>query len=70
MFGTIDNKKDTDEGVLYEIAIPKALLGLSDKSSFAILPELYNADGAGIKADTLTNGNVSLQGRWPKVVLD
>jgi len=70
VFGTVGDKSDKDEGIVYELAVPKALLDLTGKTSFAVLPMLNNSDGSTVVTDTLTNASVALKSRWPAVVLD
>ena len=70
LFGTVDNTADTDEGAVFEIAVPKSLVGLSGKDSFAIRPMLVNADTGAAKMDTLTGATSNETARWPSVVLD
>lgn len=70
VFGTIDNNDDKDEGVVTEVAIPKALVGLSGASSYTINPSLANRDGSGSTNDTLTGISAFATSRWPSVVLD
>ena len=70
LFGTVDNTADTDEGAVFEIAVPKSLVGLSGKDSFAIRPMLVNADTGAAKMDTLTGATSNETERWPSVVLD
>ena len=71
LFGTVDDNSDTDEGMLLEIAVPKAAVGLADKTSFRVCPMLANKDKDGSSAvmDTMTvsTGNTTY---WPSVVLD
>jgi hypothetical protein len=69
-FGTVGVSTDKDEGIVYELSVPKKLLGLTDKASFAVLPVLNNSDGGTVVTDTLTNASLTQQTRWPKVVLD
>ncbi len=70
VFGTVGVNSDKDEGIVYELSVPKALLGLEGKTSFAVLPVLNNSDGGSAIADTITNASTDMQSRWPSVVLD
>ncbi|MBQ8837341.1 MAG: S-layer homology domain-containing protein [Clostridia bacterium] len=70
VLGTVGNNEDKDEGVVTEVSIPKALVGLSGASSFAINPSLSNRDGSGSTNDTLTGVSTFTTTRWPSVVLD
>ena len=69
VFGTVGNNEDKDEGVVTEICIPKALVGVSG-ASYKINPSLSNQDGSGSTNDTLTGVSTFTTGRWPEVVLD
>ncbi len=70
VLGTVGDNTDKDEGVVTEVAIPKALVGLTGKTSFAINPSLNNQDGSGSTTDILTGVSTFNTGRWPEVVLD
>ncbi len=70
VYGTPNNNEDKDEGVVYEIAIPKALVGLTDATSFKACPALDNQDGVGSISDTLTGVSPFLTAAWPEVKLD
>lgn len=70
VLGTVGNNEDKDEGVVTEIAIPKALVGLSGATSFTVNPSLANQDGSGSTSDTLTGVSAFTTTRWPSVVLD
>ncbi len=70
VFGTVGADSDTDDGIVYELSVSKASLGLKGKTSFAVLPMLINSDGGSAITDTLTNASVDLQSRWPSAVLD
>ncbi len=70
VFGTVGNNEDKDEGVVIEISVPKALVGLDGVSSYKICPSLSNQDGVGSTNDTLTGVSVFTTNRWPSVVLD
>ena len=68
--GTVGNNDDIDEGALYEIAIPKDLVGLKGATSFKACPALANQDGMGVICDTLTGVGAFVTDLWPTVVLD
>ena len=70
VIGTVGNNEDKDEGVVTEIVIPKALVGLSGAASYKLCPSLSNQDGSGSTSDTLTGVSTFTSGRWPAVVLD
>ena len=70
VFGTVGNNEDKDEGVVTEISIPKALVGLDGETSFTVNPSLSNQDGSGSTSDTLTGVSAFTTTRWPSVVLD
>ena len=70
VLGTANNNEDKDEGVVTEISIPKALVGLSGATSYTINPSLSNQDGTGSTNDTLTGISAFSTTRWPSVVLD
>ena len=68
--GTVGTNTDKDEGIVYEVSVPKSLLGLAGETSFTVLPMLDNSDGDAVITDTLTNSGISNQARWPSVELD
>ena len=70
MFGTLNVDSDKDTGVSVELSLPKAILGLTDASSFGFSPALANQDGVGAISDGLTGVSPFLTERWPTVVLD
>ena len=70
VFGTVDNTADTDEGAVFEIAVPKAPVGLVGKDSYAVRPMLANMDTGTAKMDTLTGATTNETARWPSVVLE
>ena len=70
VLGTANNNDDKDEGVVTEISVPKAIVGLSGATSFKINPSLSNQDGVGSTNDTLTGVSLFTTNRWPSVVLD
>ena len=70
LFGTADNSSDTDEGALFELAVPKSAVGLGGKTSFQVCPVLINKDkSSSTVTDTLTV-DTSDTTYWPSVVLD
>jgi len=69
-YGTLNSDADKDEGAVYEIAIPKALVGLAGAASFKVCPALDNQDGVGSISDTLTGVSPFLTTLWPEVILD
>ena len=70
VLGTVGNNDDRDEGYVAEIAVPKALVGLSGAKSFKVRPALANQDGSGSIADTLTGVSAFSTSLWPSIVLD
>ena len=70
VFGTVDDTTDTDEGAVFEIAVPKSLVGLVGKDSYAVRPMLANMDTGTAKMDTLTGATTNETARWPSVVLE
>ena len=70
VLGTVGNNDDRDEGYVAEIAIPKALVGLTGAKSFKVRPALVNVDGSGSIADTLTGVSAFSTSLWPTIVLD
>ncbi len=70
VYGTVGDNNDTDEGALYEIAIPRSAVGMLGRDAFAISPVLYNRDAEGITTDTMTSVGGVDTSRWPRVVLD
>lgn len=70
-FGTVDINSNVDQGVYIEFAIPKAILGLSGKTSFKAMPALTNKDASSqITEDTLTGASFTSTANWIEVVLD
>lgn len=71
-FGTVDDGSDTDDGYLVSVAIPKALVGLTSKTSFGLRPALVDYADAKKKDATLTGGSMSTTNaaHWPQVMLD
>ena len=70
VLGTLDNNEDTDEGCVYEIAVPKSAIGLTGASRFKVRPALTNKDGSGSVSDTLTGVTPYSTTLWPDIVLD
>ena len=70
VLGTLDNNEDTDEGCVYEIAVPKSAVGLVGAKRFKVRPALANKDGSGSIADTLTGVTPYSTTLWPDIVLD
>ena len=70
VFGTVDDNSDTDEGAVFEIAVPKSAVGLSGKSALQVRPELVNTDGDTKITDSLTGVNANNTALWPSIVLD
>ena len=70
VLGTVGNNDDRDEGYVAEIAIPKALVGLSDAKRFKVRPALVNVDDSGSIGDTLTGVSAFSTKLWPEIVLD
>ena len=70
LLGTLDNNEDTDEGCVYEIAVPKSAVGLVGASRFKVRPALTNKDGSGSISDTLTGVTPYSTTLWPDIVLD
>jgi len=69
-FGTVGNNDDKDEGAVIEFSLPKTMVGLVGKTSFAASPALANQDGTGSTNDGLTGVSAFTTARWPAVVLD
>ena len=71
VFGTENDNSDTDDGVLYEAAVPKVLLGLSDAAEIQVRLELKNKDAANevTVTDTFTGVSYFATGLWPVVKL-
>jgi hypothetical protein len=70
VFGTVGSASDKDDGIVYELCVPKSLLALSEKGSFTVLPVLKNSDVGTVVTDTLTNASPTNKTRWPAVVFD
>lgn len=70
IYGSVDNNDDTDEGAVIEVSIPKAILNLTNATSFKANPMLVNQDGAGAVCDTLEKIPAFVTTAWPKVVLN
>ena len=70
VFGTLDDSSDTDEGAVFEVAVPKSLVELTDKTSFKVRLALDNTDGTTHTTDTFTGVSTTGTSRWPSIVLD
>lgn len=70
VYGTVGNNADIDEGVLYEISVPRSVVGMQSKDAFAISPILYNCDAVGVTKDTMSGVGGVNTSRWPTVILD
>ena len=70
VLGTLNNNEDTDEGCVYEIAIPKSAVGLTGAKSFKVRPVLTNKDSNNVILDTLTGVTAYSTALWPDIVLD
>ena len=70
VLGTVGNNDDRDAGYVAEIAVPKALVGLSGAKSFKVRPALANQDGSGSISDTLTGVSAFSTSLWPSIVLE
>ena len=70
VLGTLNNNEDTDEGCVYEIAVPKSAVGLTGAKSFKVRPVLTNKDSNNVISDTLTGVTAYSTALWPDIVLD
>ena len=70
VLGTLNNNEDTDEGCVYEIAVPKSAVGLTGAKSFKVRPVLTNKDSSNVISDTLTGVTAYSTALWPDIVLD
>ena len=70
VLGTLNNNEDTDEGCVYEIAVPKSAVGLTGAKSFKVRPVLTNKDSNNVILDTLTGVTAYSTALWPDIVLD
>ncbi len=68
LHGMVNNSTSDDIGVLFELAIAKADIGLGNASSFKMLPSLVNVDDGDAITDTLCIADDIAC--WPVVVLD
>lgn len=68
--GTLDDTSDRDEGVIFEIAVPKADLALQGKNAFTARLALVNNDGDGYVSDTFTGASSVYTEQWPEVILN
>ncbi len=70
-FGTVDINTNVDQGIFMEVAIPKANVGLSGKTSFKTIPTLTNKDTSStVTTDTIDGASMSSTTYWIEVVLD
>jgi hypothetical protein len=69
IFGTLNDSRDADEGVLYEISLPKTALGIMGEECFKLRPELTNVDADCNVRDTLSVADESDTNAWPSVRL-
>ncbi len=69
-FGSVNDSTDVDEGILYELAVPKDALGIDGAGSFKICPVLHNVDAGGEYDDTFDGVELTDTDTWPTVVLD
>ena len=70
VLGTLNNNEDTDEGCVYEIAVPKSAVGLTGAKIFKVRPVLTNKDSNNVILDTLTGVTAYSTALWPDIVLD
>ncbi|MBQ9133755.1 MAG: exo-alpha-sialidase [Clostridia bacterium] len=70
VLGTIDDNKGTDEGAVFEIAVPKSAVGLNGASAMQVRPELVNSDGNGKITDSLTDVSANNTALWPSIALN
>ena len=68
--GTVGDNSDTDEGALYEISIPKFVLGLENADEFSVVLSLSNTDDGNTVLDTMTGIETKNTSNWPIVRLD
>ena len=68
-YGTLGDNKDTDEGCVIEISVPKKAIDVAEASSYLARPELFNVDGDGLVRDTLTGVSHYVTTLWPEVKL-
>ena len=69
LFGTLGDNGDKDEGMSFEVSVPKALLG-DAANGFTLSPSLVNRDGEGSIYDCLSGVSAFNTLRWPAVVLE
>lgn len=68
VLGTVDQNDDRDTGCVYEVAVPKALLGLTGADRFKVRLALSNTDGKDVTVDSM-GVSVYSTALWPAVVL-
>lgn len=71
VLGTENDNSNTDAGVLYEVAVPKALLGLDGADEMQVRLELKNRDAKdeAVITDSFTGVSYFATGLWPIVKL-
>lgn len=71
VLGTTGENTDRDTGVVIEVSLPKALIGLSGADHFSARLALFNDDGPGrAVSDTFSGVSIHSSALWPAVVLD
>ena len=70
VLGTLNDNSDIDEGALYEVSIPKSVLGLENAEQFVVALALSNTDTGNTVQDTMTNLQTKTTTNWPVVRLD
>ncbi len=70
VLGTLGDNSDTDTGALYEVSIPKSVLGLENAEQFFASIALSNTDTGNTVNDTMTNIKTTSTENWPVVRLD
>ncbi|MBQ9133892.1 MAG: hypothetical protein IJX64_05110 [Clostridia bacterium] len=70
VLGTLGDNTDTDTGALYEVSIPKSVLGLENAEQFVVSLALSNTDTGNTIYDTMTNIKTTSTETWPVVRLD
>ena len=70
VLGTLGDNSDTDTGALYEVSIPKSVLGLENAEQFFASLALSNTDDGNTVYDTMTDLSAKTTENWPIVRLD
>ena len=70
IFGTVNNDKDVDEGLLVEFSVPKRSVGLLGRDSYAVRAEITNVDGNTVIKDSFNGVSWHSTGLWPLVKMD